>query len=54
MADGWACARCYASEAERRDALPDWLHDYNHHRPHTALGNLPPISRCTNVSGQYS
>jgi transposase InsO family protein len=26
----------------------------NHHRPHIALGNLPPISRCTNVSEQYS
>jgi hypothetical protein len=30
------------------------VHHYNHHRLHTALGNLPPISRCTNVSEQYS
>ncbi|WP_087130356.1 IS481 family transposase [Microbacterium esteraromaticum] len=53
MADGWAYSRCYASEAERRSALEGWLHDYNHHRPHTAGGGLPPFSRLTNVPGQY-
>ncbi|WP_394770847.1 integrase core domain-containing protein, partial [Lacisediminihabitans sp.] len=31
-----------------------WLHDYNHHRPHTAIGGKPPISRLTNLPGQYS
>jgi hypothetical protein len=31
-----------------------WPHHYNHHRPHTALGNLPPITRCTNVPEQYT
>ena len=30
MADGWAYARCYQSEQERRDALKAWLHHYNH------------------------
>ena len=25
MADGWAYARCYTCEQERRDALADWL-----------------------------
>ena len=54
MADGWAYARCYISEQERRDALTDWLHQYNHHRPHTACDYQPPISRLTNVPGQYS
>ena len=54
MADGWAYARCYSSEQERRDALEAWLHHYNHHRPHTACGNQPPFSRLTNVPGQYS
>ncbi|ONI74475.1 hypothetical protein BWI15_03980, partial [Kribbella sp. ALI-6-A] len=38
----------------RRDALPAWLHHYNHHRPHTAIGQLPPITRLTNLPGQYS
>ena len=54
LADGWGYARCYASEAERRTALPGWLHEYNHHRPHTACGNKPPITRLTNLSGQYT
>ncbi len=54
LADGWAYARCYTSESERRQALPGWLHHYNHHRPHTACGGLPPFTRLTNVPGQYS
>lgn len=54
MTDGWAYAQCYTSEAERRVALPGWLHQYNHHRPHTACGNLPPITRLTNLPDQYS
>lgn len=52
--DGWAYARFYGSETARREALPAWIHEYNHHRPHTAIGNQPPISRLTNVSGQYT
>ena len=52
--DGWAYARFYGSESARREALPGWIHEYNHHRPHTAIGNLPPISRLTNLPGQYS
>jgi transposase InsO family protein len=54
LTDGWAYARCYESESERRQALPAWLHEYNHHRSHTACGNKPPITRLTNLSGQYS
>ena len=54
LADGWGYAHCYTSEDERRAALPAWLHEYNHHRPHTACGNKPPITRLTNLSGQYS
>ena len=48
----WAYARPYRSERARRAALPAWLHRYNHHRPHTALGGLPPASRVPNLSGQ--
>lgn len=36
MADGWAYSRHYLSEQERRNALGWWIHDYNHHRPHSA------------------
>ena len=54
LADGWGYARAYTSETERRAALTGWIHEYNHHRPHTACGNKPPITRLTNLSGQYS
>ena len=54
LADGWAYARLYGSESARRKALPAWIHHYNHHRPHTATGNHPPITRLTNLPGQYS
>ena len=54
MADGWAFKRFYASESARRKALPAWLHEYNHHRHHTAIGKVPPISRLTNLTGQYN
>jgi transposase InsO family protein len=54
LADGWAFRRLYTSESQRRKALPSWIHEYNHHRPHTATGRRPPITRLTNLSGQYS
>jgi transposase InsO family protein len=54
LADGWAFSRHYNSESARRAALPAWIHHYNHHRPHTASGTVPPISRLTNLPGQYS
>jgi transposase InsO family protein len=54
MAAGWAFKRYYATETARRRALPGWLHEYNHHRPHSAIGKVPPITRLTNVPGQYS
>lgn len=53
LLEEWAYKRLYTSEHARRAALPTWLHTYNHHRPHTALGNHPPITRCTNVTEQY-
>ena len=54
LAAGWAFARMFPTESARRHALPGWLHQYNHHRPHTAIGNLPPITRLTNLPGQYN
>jgi transposase InsO family protein len=41
----WAYRRPYLSNGGRLEALPTFLHDYNHDRPHTSLGNLPPASR---------
>ena len=53
LLDEWAYARPYQSEQERRDAFPQWLHTYNHHRGHTALKGQPPASRVPNLTGQY-
>lgn len=53
LADGWAYARFYDSEAARRAALPDWLHFYNH-RAHSAIGGRPPITRMTNLPGHHT
>jgi len=50
----WAFKRLYPSESSCRKALPAYLHEDNHHRPHTAIGKVPPITRLTNLSGQYS
>ena len=44
----------FLSESARRNALPAWLHEYNHHWPHTAIGRHPPITRLNNLSGQYT
>ena len=54
LADGWAYKRLYTSETTRRAALPGWLHQYNHHRPHTALEGLPPITRLNNLPEHHS
>lgn len=36
---------CYTFESlvEMRHLTQDWLHRYNHERPHEALGKIPPI-----------
>lgn len=47
----WAYARPYRSEAARTRTFDKWLHMYNHHRHHTAIGG-PPISRVNNLAGQ--
>lgn len=54
LADGWAYARVYRSDQARNQALDRWLHTYNHHRTHTALGGQPPISRLNNLPGHYN
>ncbi len=53
LADGWAFKKFYNSESARRAALPAWIHHYNHHRPHTAIGRSAPITRLTNLTDQY-
>jgi transposase InsO family protein len=48
----WAYAKTWTSEGQRNRRLAHWLHIYNHHRHHTAVGG-PPISRVGNVTGHY-
>jgi hypothetical protein len=54
MLEEWAYVRPYASEAERVEAFGAFLHLYNHHRSHTALGGKPPVSRVNDLPGHYS
>jgi transposase InsO family protein len=53
LAEGWAFKRFYPSEAARLDALGPWLHQYNHHRPHSAIGKVAPITRLDNLTGHH-
>jgi transposase InsO family protein len=41
-------ARLYRSNSERCRALTRWLRIYNHHRPHTALDGLTPMTVVVN------
>jgi transposase InsO family protein len=52
LAFEWAYARHYGSDAARATTYQAWIHSYNHHRPHTALGGLSPIDRVHNVNGK--
>ena len=50
LADEWAYARLWKSDRSRKLGLDRFLHRYNHHRHHTAIGG-PPASRITNLAG---
>jgi transposase InsO family protein len=52
MAREWAYGLTYQSHHDRTRALPHWLQHYNHTRPHSSIGGLPPISRVHNLRGQ--
>lgn len=41
----WAYARAYHNSDQRSAELPNWLHRYNWHRPHSGLKTKTPISR---------
>ena len=50
----WAYAKAYASNQARLGDLPDWLHDYNHHRPHRALDGRSPMQLLNNLPGPHT
>jgi transposase InsO family protein len=56
LLEEWGYRQVFDSSADRTAALPAFLHTYNHHRAHTALGGQPPISRVNvnNLTGHYS
>ena len=45
----WAYQRLYTSNTARAERLDRWLHEYNHHRFHHAVGG-PPITRVNNLA----
>jgi transposase InsO family protein len=53
LLEEWAYIRPYWRECDRTRALAHWLHIYNHHRVHTAIGG-PPISRVNNLPRKYT
>ena len=41
----WAYRHPYRTSAQREASLRPWVNHYNHHRPHRAIGKIPPIAR---------
>ena len=50
----WAYTRPYSSNQARLDALETFVHDYNHHRGHTAHAGGTPMSVINNVPAHHS
>jgi transposase InsO family protein len=50
----WAHAGSWPNNTSRDRALRSFLRYYNRRRPHTSLGDRPPISRVHQVRGQNS
>lgn len=50
----WAKSRVWPNHQARDRALSSFLRYYNRRRPHSSLGDRPPISRVHNVQGQDS
>jgi len=50
--DEWAHGRVWPSSNRRNRALASWLRYYNRRRPHTSLGDRPPITRVHQDRGQ--
>lgn len=50
----WAYAHAWPNSAARARALSSFLLYYNRRRPHSSLGDRPPVSRVHNVRGSDS
>jgi transposase InsO family protein len=54
LQDEWAYAHRWENSHQRARALSSFVRYYNRRRPHSSLGDRPPISRVHNVLGQHS
>lgn len=54
LQDEWAYAHTWPNSHARARSLLSFLRYYNRRRPHSSLGDRPPISRVHNVRGQDS
>jgi transposase InsO family protein len=54
LQDEWAYAHRWPNSHQRARALSSFIRYYNRRRPHSSLGDRPPISRVHNVRGQDS
>ncbi len=50
----WAYRHAYPTSAHRAAALDGWIRWYNRRRPHSSLGGQTPLSRVSQLRGQYS
>ena len=53
LLEEFAYAQTFTSSKHRQRRLDPWLHTYNHHRAHTAIGTVP-ADRVNNVCRDYS
>ena len=51
MAREWGYGLAYPSSDHRGRALSHWLRYYNERRPHSSIGDRPPMSRVHDLSG---
>ena len=52
LQEEWAYAHEWPSSTRRTRALRSFVRYYNRRRPHSSLGDRPPISRVHNLRGQ--
>ena len=44
----------FSSEEDTQGKLERWRQDYNHCRPHSALGDLPPVAFAQRTDMEYN
>ena len=52
LQDEWAYSRTWPNSSARARSLQSFIRYYNRRRPHSSIGDRPPISRIHNVRGQ--